>query len=394
MQMGNSTCNVYGHQIKPGFAVDRGFKYEKNNRKYTTKEKAKVVVCSLLATTTFAGCMNTSDEVTELNSAPTQTIEQTQTCEESIEETTINETAEVNETTQETNIVDNFTVETVQYSSGIDYSIDRSFELNSLCYAPGRYDFSPLYGLGYDNYQLRNNISNYYFSETGIQDDTLTAANLHSFQFGIQHCAQFEYALNDELSFNHNYIPRVILSRLELKFLIDEIPAWFFEEYFPEYTELFSNPPDEIEQYLYDFYYNYIGIETDVMTIEEFQALSPEAQKFLIFSELYCYNLTRSGLIYNYWHGEELNYVDDILQVRDEETGRFVLVPTEEQYYQLMGDLHQIQTFENIDLIHPETEEQLSEIFGINTEEVIPYDMFGYESQTFSYVDGQVVRTR
>lgn len=65
------------------------------------------------------------------------------------------------------------------------------------------------------------------------------------------------------------------------------------------------------------------------------------------------------------------NLNDEVLQVRDAATGRNVLVPTEEQYNQMMEDITSIPECENVDIAVVETRENFYESYGYYPEDLI-----------------------
>ena len=79
------------------------------------------------------------------------------------------------------------------------------------------------------------------------------------------------------------------------------------------------------------------------------------------------------------------DYNDDVRQVRDEATGRNVLVPTMTQYERIMEEINSIPGCENVDIGRVETRENFYEAYGCYPEDLINDRMIYELNRTEEY---------
>ena len=220
---------------------------------------------------------------------------------------------------------------------------------------------------GFDNPHSLEQLRNYVYEHTGIYDDSITLADVDYFR-GSQRMASYCEECFTNL-YGLEYCPyyylemvRAILLTEGLRFGIDEIPYSYLEMRFPQFiNEAFYGSPcliSDIDTYSFPIDVSVSDYPNDY------------ANTYAYDIELFCsclyYNQARYCYIYNNPHGG-----DEILQVRDELTGRNILVPTEIQYEQLMEDIHSLPDCENIDIYQIETREDFYDSYGVYPEDVL-----------------------
>ena len=349
--------------------------------KFKTK-KLKVVAASILLASTLASCCspaqanNNYENISSVESIETVLADSTQS--------TMNETQVPIET--ETNLEDNFTVETsetdnVLLSSGIDLEHYEG-AAGDIC-SDGLNYLNISYG--FDNPYSINTLRNITYEYTGIYYENLTLSDVGYFQ-GVSsrivpdlYGCNYSYYFNDELMGSYLLcFVRAILIDQGLRFGIDEIPYSYIEQRFPYFLDSIESTGDipmSLQQT--SQYYNISDI-SQIGCNYDYDAL--------LFGAIEAYNLSRISYIYNNSYGDPNNTSDEILQVRDAITGNNVLVPTEEQYYQMMEDINSIPGCENVDIAVVESRENFYEAYGCYPEDVLNPDMMYEENNMEVYL--------
>ena len=163
------------------------------------------------------------------------------------------------------------------------------------------------------------------------------------------------------------FILRTILSKLGLRYAIDEIPAWFIEQNFSDFMEA------RIQGTLWDLLENVIEIDD---TYESYMNADDYSFRCYIFGQIISYNCFRASLVYS---GTDSSYGGSVLQVRDETTGMIVLVPTETQHNQIQRDVNSIPTCENMSIDIPETIEEVQERCNFDINDFPIFDSLNFD---------------
>ena len=347
----------------------------KNSINFKTKNKLCLIAGGMAIMFALQSCSIRDGQTESISSEPSTIYSyETEEVIQSTPETSIEVLGE-NATESESN---EFTIETRQYTSPFNiYELDER-DLHDLIVNNLYYDGQAgYYCFGFDNEYLRNNLINLTNQRTGELNENITMADYHYFQFTettsmYQGSTSFyDFFTNCQPVFDQKTV-RAVLQEQGLRFLIDEIPASYFEERFPEFMESLYENGDVIlnQDLLNEFDVYSINNPSDIPSLYDYDAL--------LFTDLVSYNSVRASYIYNYPHGDYDSYTDDVLQVRDELTGRNVLVPTDEQYNEIMDEIHQIPGFENIDIYQVETREEFYNSYGCYPEDVVN-DEYIYE---------------
>ncbi len=293
--------------------------------------------------------------------------------EAAIDESVEVETSETSESAMETEIDDDidsfFTVETNSYSNPILSADTSPDSYNAICSDVVGSNWNLVYG--FDNEYSISKLREYIFIITGEDNNIATLSDVNYFQGNerlCNNCAGKEFSeVFSENSFSPTLLcyVRAIMQINGWRFGIDEIPYEYLVDRFPYFMS--TAVVDGTIQ----------GSWEDMSDPDMFEVTDPLGFNgmydfdIVLFTACTVYNDTRLSYIYNNPYGSIDNLTDDVLQVRDAETGRNVLVPTEEQYYQMMEDINSIPGCENVDIAVVETRENFYEAYGYYPEDII-----------------------
>lgn len=296
------------------------------------------------------------------------------------------------ETTLQTEFDDLFTVETEEtfnplLSSGIDLEHYEG-EGGDILGNPGYMGFM----FGFDNKYSLDTLRNITYEYTGVYYDNLTLSDVNYFQgFSTRYVTglsqdKFNFYFADDYFGSYSLcFVRAILIEQGLRFGIDEIPYSYFEQRFPFFLDCMEN----------DWDLPTCMLETDDFGISDISEIGCNYDyDYIIFNAIIAYNLSRATYIYNNPYGSTSDLTDDVLQVRDASTGNNVLVPTEEQYYQMMEDINSIPGCENVDIAVVESRENFYEAYGYYPEDVLNPDMMYEENNMEIYLQNNPDQTR
>jgi hypothetical protein len=302
----------------------------------------------------------------------TQTVE---TLTSPVTESTDIEIAESSESSLETVLETEpvFTYETVEHTFPFSLSSMSNDEYQTLIGSILISDMGRATNYGFDNPYSLEQLRNYVYEQTGVYDDSITLTDVNYFS-GSERIASYTEDYFTTL-YGCEYCPyyylemvRAVLLTEGLRFGIDEIPYSYLERRFPQFmNEDFYGAPllvSDIDAYTRP-------IQVPIYDYPEEYSHTYAFDRELLCSCLY-YNTCRSSYIYNNPRGAE------VTQVRDELTGRNILVPTESQYEQIMEDIQTLPHFENIDIYQVETRENFYDSYGIYPEDLLSED-FMYE---------------
>ncbi len=266
-----------------------------------------------------------------------------------------------------------FTYETVEHTFPFSLSSMSNDEYQTLIGSILISDMGRATMYGFDNPYSLEQLRNYVYEQTGVYDDSITLTDVNYFS-GSERIASYteDYFTN---LYGREYCPyyylemvRAVLLTEGLRFGIDEIPYSYLERRFPQFmNEDFYGAPllvSDIDAYTRP-------IQVPISDYPEEYSHTYAFDRELLCSCLY-YNNCRESYIYNNPRGAE------VTQVRDELTGRNILVPTESQYEQIMEDIQTLPHFENIDIYQVETRENFYDSYGIYPEDLLSED-FMYE---------------
>ena len=333
---------------------------------------AVILLSTIIA---FTGCAQTTQvtesSATETNPVVESEIQQTQP--------------------EETNIEDSFIVETIQYTNPlISSDIDLEHYEGAGSEVLGNGFYTP-FQFGFDNKYSVETLRNITYEYTGVYYDDLTLSDVNYFQGFSVNCVSGLSQMNFSYCFSNDYccpytlcFIRAILIDQGLRFGIDEIPYSYIEQRFPYFMDLMENYEDlptcmlETNDVITDI--SEIGCNYDY--------------DYLLFGATMTYNLARATYIYNNPYGSQSDLTDDVFQVRDAVTGNNVLVPTEEQYYQMMEDITSITGCENVDIAVVETPENFYEAYGCYPEDVLNPDLMYEENIKEVYLQNNPDSTR
>ena len=164
---------------------------------------------------------------------------------------------------------------------------------------------------------------------------------------------------------------RYIMSLNGLRFWIDEIPYSFFESLFPEYIGLYNERAAKIRAGEIDEKdYNFVQIVCPETTFSSFvtklhgsfknaektyiDALNSDELRGLVFRQMLEYNSVRLRCLY-----ASRFFSCGQIEIGKTSEGKYVAVPTKEQYEKLTKDLQSIPGCEGIDISKVETRDDL-----------------------------------
>lgn len=234
--------------------------------------------------------------------------------------------------------------------------------------------------MGLDNPNLLSYIQGYF------NDATLTMDDINFLQYYGSNTTQkdaFDTQINalingQKIDIDFELV-RYILEENNLRMWVDEIPYSYFENNFPDII-------DEIQEYGYvqvqdrnydpshkDFLENYgfDGYSYASINIDGSDELKKELE-YDIFNTACSYNAYRNYYLYNY-------SATSLVEMARTTDGKIIWVPTEIEYNQIMTKTNQIPGCENLDIMYPESREDL-----INS----GMDLDGYD-EFYTFVVGQ-----
>lgn len=338
----------------------------------------KLISIFLVATllVSLASCSKSTEATTTLETTPEPTTTNT-------EATTTEPTTNYNEYVEE--MLDLNSIETIDYELAYSFADHGINDAVLNC----DNDETPFFfsSMGYDNLYLRNNLINYAYEINGEYNENISIDNYRYFLYYLNTHYTSALGTNDlyesymevEQFSCQMSISRAVLSENNLRFFIDEIPSSYFYERFPEFMRTVDN--GEFEQLYEEIINNNVHYILDINTITD-----SYIRDLFEFWSCISYNHLRRYLIYAYSENNE-DYSDDVDQVRDQRNNRHVLVPTEEQYNEIMEDLRVCPTFENIDIYQVETREEYFEAYGFYPEDVLSEERYelNYEPYVSPY---------
>ncbi len=314
-----------------------------------------------LCSCSTAGAEETSTETVSAEAAMTETSE--------VESTEASESSA--ETEQYDDIESYFIVETTSYTNPFSPSSLSTNEYDSICHNIMSAGLDWMLRYGFDNDATLNELRNEIYDYTGENNSEATLSDVAYFQ-GTERMAQivatddFAEAFSGELfsPYMLAYV-RAIMQINGWRFGIDEIPYDYIYQRFPGFMDSVYETGD-IPILPMDPRDPNFTTMTDPIAFNNMYDYD-----YVMFLAITGYNDVRVTYIYNNPYGNIDNLTDDILQVRDAETGRNVLVPTEEQYYQMMDDITSIPGCENVDIRFVETRENFYESYGCYPEDLV-----------------------
>ena len=333
--------------------------------KFSTKKKLVVVSAGIILLSNLSGCSCNANIVKEetTTTSPEITIESVESSLDTVSQ------IETSESAVDTNIGSYFDVETVSYTNPFISSDISTDDYNYICsQVMSGPDWMLMYGFDneYTNNILRETIYNY----SGEYNDSATLSDVGYFQ-GLSYMSnvvsQSKYSeVFSEGQFGPYMLAyvRAVLIDQNLRFGIDEIPYSYIEERFPAIVNSIMETGDFPMGWQDD---NDVDYEYMTNPIDYNNAYDYE---LMMFTAITMYNNTRLSYIYNNPYGDPAEF-DEIRQVRDSETGRNVLVPTEEQYYQMMEDINSVQFCENMNIMYVESEEDFYNCYGVTVQEIV-----------------------
>lgn len=302
-------------------------------------------------------------------------------------ETSVTETSE---TTEETLEEVSFTVETRQYLGNPLYTSSMNDIRLGQIYVDVSNDPNYDYGtyLGFDNDYSVNRLRQYIEYLTGEENDTATLADVGYFQH-LERSAEGHQDESLTHYFNSESTPispyslayvRAIMQINGWRFLIDEVPFDYISTRFPNFLnhleneEWFIGWQDRSDPDICDVTPETLAAFNDMFDYDE-----------TLFDAIVMYNDARMAYIYDYPFGVFSDHNDDVTQVRDEATGRNVLVPTMSQHERIMQEINAIPGCENVDIGRVETRENFYEAYGCYPEDLINDTMIYEPNRTEVY---------
>lgn len=252
-------------------------------------------------------------------------------------------------------------------------------------------------GFGFDNLEYRQNLILFNEEMTGEYNNQLTIDDFVFFNcFDLdEHFEEKASWLYDNLQDSSGFmnIARAVCVENDLRFLIDEIPACYFYERFPEFMRIIERGDggdfrDSLSIYricdesLCDTHENYMDCYISIfnLSFDDYINLEDNYLRDAIqFFACYQYNTYRDYyLVHGY--GDDSNHSNDIQQVRDLRNNRNVLLPTDEQYQEIMRELSELSAYDNLDIYRVETPEEYYLSYGF-----YPSDLLGVERYELNY---------
>ena len=180
----------------------------------------------------------------------------------------------------------------------------------------------------------------------------------------------FSDTKNGDYAFDMDLI-RYIMSQNNLRFWIDELPYSLFETMFPDYIKLYterlqkirtgsiSRKDDDFESIVCSsdsFFYFVRNLHGSFKNADDsyFAEISENDLRGLIYRQMSTYN--RERMVYLL---ASRNFSCKQIEIGRTPDGKYVAVPTKEQYEKVMGDFHGIPECENLDILKVETRDDL-----------------------------------
>ena len=329
--------------------------------KFSTKKMMVITAASLVFVSYLSGCCEKIEGNTNNHETTTESCDV-------IESSIISESSI---STQDSEVSESeytgFTYETITHTSpfsGIDMTSDDYTFLGRTAMSG---DNGMGFKYGFDNPYSLEVLRNYVYEQTGVYNEDITLSDVNYFY-------QMDASIYDWQNFSscfsqYDLYPaysiemlRAVLQTEGLRFGIDEIPYSFFERRFPQFiNERFNGAPEsDWENLSTPLPAEICGISLELPTTYGYD--------FDLYATCLAYNQAR----YSYIYGNSAS--TNIIQVRDELTGRNILVPTDSQYEQLMADINSLPNCENIDPYQVETPEEFYASYGCYPEDLLNED--------------------
>lgn len=230
-------------------------------------------------------------------------------------------------------------------------------DYNNFCSYTVYYGFTDI---GMDNPYLLSYIQDYF------NDSTLTLDDINFLQFYGSNFTQkngfddFINTLTNGQAFAIDFdLLRYILEENNLRMWVDEIPYSYFETNFPDIMKgieeygCFEVQDKNYDPSHWDLLkgYGFDGYSYASITIDGTEEQRKELE-YDIFNTASLYNMYRNYYLYYY----EDTSLREIARTTD---GKIIWVPTEIEYNQIMRKTNQIPGCENIDIMYPESREDL-----------------------------------
>ena len=315
-----------------------------------------LIIVSIVAASLLASCATATPAETE-SAVPSSSV-----VESSVSETTT-------DTSEETEYT-GFSVETEPHENPFgDFIFDDDY--NPVGYKISRGGVSrSAYYYGFDCPYIISALKTELYECTGIVDNNITLSDVSYFQnnpliieiYGLD--SDFYSLMTKDSNVSIEAL-MAVMSELELRFGIDEIPASYLMERFPR------------------FYYDEFEAETglafsltteveisDISTLSSLTEISDDNYlDVVLWKSCISYNIYRVNCMFGHPYGDD--YSGFIIQVRDAETGKNVLVPTPEQAALMQEDINSMAGLEDVDIFIPQTPDDFYNVYGYYPDELL-----------------------
>ena len=339
----------------------------------TAVKHISLIVTGALMASAVASCGNAAPVETE-----TAVPESVPSVEASVSES---------ETTEEEIVYTEFSVETEPHENPfadfINENSDNAIEynysiINSVISASGSDAFKSSLDYGFDNPYVIKELQDKVYEYTGVSDSSITLSDVNYFQTSEVANEFYGSDIAFSLAMSNSGVSvealRAVFSYLGLKFGIDEIPASFLIERFPRfyYDEFEGTDPYQFQDTI-EINDPCVNNETFEVNLGYYDSIKDmqdaNALDVILFQTCLYYNKARINCIYGHPYGDD--YSGFILQVRDADTGKNVLVPTLEQAEVIQTDISSIPGCEDVDIYMPQTSDDFYAIYGYYPEELL-----------------------
>ena len=182
----------------------------------------------------------------------------------------------------------------------------------------------------------------------------LNVEDVSSFEFVPKEAEVYDKLYYSNQQFDLDFI-RYIYSENNLRLFIDEIPYEYFADRFPEYIKLCNEGKfTSIDLPYLNSFPDEVGYKSSLLDMDYSDSNKHDIESISCFRHLGEFNYFRECIAANF----PKDYGGAIANGKSVD-GKYVWCPTEEQYMRVMEYIHKLPKCENVDILIPETREDL-----------------------------------
>lgn len=258
------------------------------------------------------------------------------------------------ESTSETSILE--TTETTKPEpTGFEDYIDETVPANMISFSSVETDDIVYYSYNIGSYYIgRGNPKLEAFLRSFTSNPTLKVEDVSSFEFIPKIQEVYDSLVYDNSLFDIDFV-RYICSENNLRLFVDEIPYEYFSDRFPEYIKLCNDGRyNEIGVQYHNSFPDEVGYKTSLIDMDYSDSSKHDIEQISCFRHLGEFNYFREWFAATF----PKEYGGAIANGKSVD-GKYVWCLTEEQYNRAMEYIHKLPKCENVDILVPETREEL-----------------------------------